>query len=75
MRGICWMAPNAAANAHAIITVVTIVVVRNCGWKSSPKLGRLSVPAVFFSRQVGDSGRNGRMRISGIAGMTPDISV
>ena len=29
----------------------------------------------FFSAQTGDSGRNGRMMISGIAGMTPDINV
>src|SRR5437867_1925452 len=41
MPGICWMAPNAAANAHAIITVVTIVVVRNRAWNSSPMLGIL----------------------------------
>ncbi len=38
-------------------------------------LGRLSVPAVFFCCQIGDSGRNGRMRMSGMAGMTPDMSV
>ena len=55
--------------------VVTIVVCANRGWNSSPKLGRFSVPASFFSRHAGDSGRNGRIRISGIAGMTPDISV
>ena len=75
MRGICWIAPNAAAYAHAIMTVVTIVVRRNCGVKSAAKLGRLSVPARFFCRHIGDSGRNGRMMMSGIAGMTPDISV
>ena len=75
MRGICWMAPNAAAYAHAIMTVVTMVVRRNCGWNSSAKLGRCRVPARFFSCHAGDSGRNGRMSISGIAGMTPDISV
>ena len=75
MRGVCWIAPNAAAYAAAIITVVTIVVVRNCGWNNSPKLGRFSVPASFFAAHVGDSGRNGRMMISGIAGTTPDISV
>ncbi len=73
MRGICWMAPNAAANAHAIMIVVTIVVLRNSGRKISPRPGRLSVPARFFSCQVGDSGRNGRMTMSGMAGMTPDI--
>ena len=45
MRGICWIAPNAAAYAHAIMIVVTIVVRRNCGRNSSAKLGRFSVPA------------------------------
>jgi hypothetical protein len=55
--------------------VVTIVVRLKRGWNSSPKLGRLSVPARFFSRQIGDSGRKGRMTISGIAGRIPDISV
>ena len=75
MRGICWIAPNAAPYAHAIMIVVTIVVRRNCGRNSSAKLGRFSVPAAFFSCHAGDSGRNGRMMISGIAGMTPDISV
>ena len=73
--GICWIAPNAAPKLHANMIVVTIVVRRNCGANSSPMLGRLSVPAAFFSRQTGDSGRNGRMTISGIAGITPDISV
>ena len=38
-------------------------------------LGRFSVPAAFFCCQIGDSGRNGRMRISGMAGITPDINV
>ena len=55
--------------------VVTMVVRRSCGEKSSAMLGRLSVPAAFFSAHSGDSGRNGRIRISGIAGITPDISV
>ena len=55
--------------------VVTIVVRANRGWKSSPKHGRFSVPAGFFSRHTGDSGRNGRITISGIAGIRPDISV
>ena len=32
-------------------------------------LGRFSVPACFFSAQIGDSGRNGRIRINGIAGI------
>ena len=43
--------------------------------QSRAKLGRWSVPASFFCCQTGDSGRNGRMMISGIAGSTPDISV
>ena len=55
--------------------VVTIVVRRSSGEKSAAMLGRLSVPAAFFCCQAGDSGRNGRMRISGIAGITPDMSV
>jgi hypothetical protein len=38
-------------------------------------LGRLSVPATFFARHAGDSGKNGRIRISGIAGINPDINV
>ena len=29
MRGICWIAPNAAPYAHAIMIVVTMVVRRN----------------------------------------------
>ena len=55
--------------------VVTMVVRRNSGVKSAAKLGRLSVPARFFSCHAGDSGRNGRISIRGIAGMTPDMSV
>ena len=61
MRGICWMAPNAAPYTAAIITVVTIVVRRNRGANSSPKLGRLSVPSRLRCSHCGDSGRNGRM--------------
>ena len=75
MRGICCTAPNAAAYAHAIMIVVTIVVRRNSGVNNAAKLGRLSVPASFLARHVGDSGRNGRMIISGIAGMSPEMSV
>ena len=41
--------------------------------RSPPRLGRFSVPASFFSRHAGDSGRNGRIRISGSAGITPEI--
>ena len=63
---------DAAAEAEI---VVTMVVRLNCGVNSSPKLGRFSVPAFFFSSQTGDSGRNGRITISGIAGISPDINV
>ena len=69
------MAPNAAPYDIANMIVVTIVVRRNAGENSAAMLGRFSVPAAFFCCQIGDSGRNGRMRISGIAGIRPDISV
>ena len=46
-----------------------------CRPENSAKLGRFSVPFAFFSRQTGDSGRNGRTAISGIAGRRPDRSV
>ena len=39
------------------------------------KLGRFKVPLDFFSCQIGDSGKNGRARMSGIAGISPDSSV
>src|SRR5579872_5125344 len=55
--------------------VVTIVVRRSRGSKSSVRLGRLSAPAAFFAAQAGDSGRNGRITISGMAGINPDINV
>ena len=67
------MAPKAAPKLQANMIVVTIVVFRNCGAKSCAMLGRLSVPAARFCRQIGDSGRKGRITISGIAGITPDI--
>ena len=73
--GSCWMAPNAAPYDIANMIVVTIVVRRSAGAKSAAMLGRFSVPASFFCCQIGDSGRNGRIRISGIAGSTPDIKV
>ena len=38
-------------------------------------LGRCSVPAARFAAQAGDSGKNGRITISGMAGISPDISV
>ena len=55
--------------------VVTIVVRRNCGAKTSARLGRLSVPADFFAAQTGDSGKKGRITINGIAGIKPEMSV
>ena len=63
------------AELQANPIVVTIVVRRSSGENSAAMLGRLSVPASRFCAQTGDSGRNGRMRISGIAGIRPDISV
>jgi hypothetical protein len=38
-------------------------------------LGRFKVPEAFFCCQMGDSGKNGLMIISGSAGTTPDMSV
>ena len=73
--GICWIAPKAAPSVQANMIVVTIVVRRSAGENSSPRLGRRSVPAARFSAHTGDSGRNGRIRMSGIAGINPDISV
>ena len=55
--------------------VVTMVVRLSSGLKIAARLGRLSVPAARFACQAGDSGRNGRMMMSGSAGMMPDISV
>ena len=69
------MAPNAAPYAHANMIVVTMVVRRSAGVKIAAIDGRLSVPAAFFSRHAGDSGRNGLIRMSGSAGITPEISV
>ena len=59
----------------ANIAVVTSVVRRSSGVNSSPRLGRLSVPARFFSAHTGLSGRNGRITINGSAGMTPEMRV
>ena len=55
--------------------VVTIVVRLNAGENRAAMLGRFKVPAARFCCHVGDYGRNGRIRINGIAGSTPDISV
>ena len=45
------------------------------GENNSATLGRFSVPAAFRCAQTGDSGINGRMRMSGMAGITPESSV
>jgi len=55
--------------------VVTSVVRRNSGENNAPRLGRRSVPAALLAAHLGDSGRNGRITIKGIAGMMPLISV
>ena len=60
---------------HANMIIVTMVVRRSSGANSPAMLGRLSVPADFLAAHFGDSGRNGRITISGIAGIKPDISV
>ena len=51
------------------------VVRTSAGLKSSRMLGRRNVPVAFFSAHTGLSGRNGRIRISGSAGITPEMSV
>jgi hypothetical protein len=38
-------------------------------------LGRFKVLWDFFSRQIGDSGKKGRTRISGIVGIIPESKV
>ena len=55
--------------------VVTMVVRRSSGENSPAMLGRLRVPSAFFMAQAGLSGRKGRMRMSGMAGMRPDMRV
>src|SRR5665213_2906279 len=73
--GVSCKAPNAVAKLQANSKAVTMEVRRYFGMNNSPILGRLSVPASFFFSQAGDSGRNGRMKISGKAGITPEIKV
>src|SRR5438876_324840 len=63
MRGRCWIAPKAAPKLHAYIQAVMRVVLRNWGWNSSAKLGRRNVPLVFFSCQMGESGRRRGERV------------
>ncbi len=69
------MVPNAVPNVQANIIVVTIVVRRSAGANNSAMLGRRKVPASRFFCQAGDSGMKGRIRMSGIAGISPEISV
>ena len=59
----------------AYMNMDTHVTFAYWGLNSSIKLGRCSVPAAFMAAHLGDSGRNGRMIISGMAGMIPEISV
>ena len=66
---------NIKPYAQANIRVVTIVVCRYWGRNSSARLGRRSVPSAFLRAHSGDSGRKGRMRMRGIAGMRPEIRV
>ena len=47
--------------------VVTIVVRRSSGVNNAARLGRRNVPAALFRCQAGDSGRNGRITMSGRA--------
>jgi hypothetical protein len=54
---------------------LTRVVRRRAGRKSSKMLRRFKVPWDFFSRQIRDSGKKGRTRISGIAGIIPESKV
>ena len=57
------------------MSVDTTVVRSKAGENSCMMLGRFNVPASFFCFQTGDSGRNGRMKMSGMAGSSPDIKV
>ena len=74
---------NAALGFSGLVTTWSLTLVPMlmwnmswyAGWNNSPKLGRRSVPVCFFARQIGDSGRKGRITISGIAGTRPDMSV
>ena len=77
MRGICWMAPNAArVDARHHDRRDDRRARGTAAGTARAKLGRLQRAGAPSSRcQAGDSGRNGRMMISGIAGISPDISV
>src|SRR5262245_20827628 len=55
--------------------VETRVTRLRAGENSSLMLGRFNVPAARFSLHTGDSGRNGRITMSGRAGITPLIRV
>ena len=55
--------------------VATMVVFLSWGEKRSLILARFNSPASFFFCHSGDSGRKGRMMISGMAGIKPLIKV
>src|SRR5262245_53732358 len=68
------MAPNAMPSEQAKPTVEASVVRRSSGENRATMLGRLSVPAFRLAAQIGDPGKNGRITISGNAGIRPEIS-
>jgi hypothetical protein len=69
------MAPYARTKLQPTHSVTTHVVFRSDGSKSAAKRGRLNVPRSFFSFHTGDSGRNGRTTIRGMAGISPENNV
>src|ERR1700733_14017504 len=69
------MAPNAAPKLQANMIVLTIDVLRRSGRKISKNDGRRRVPLARFACQAGDSGRKGRIKISGMAGIKPESNV
>ena len=52
-----------------------MLIPQDAGENRPTKLGRFSVPSAFFFCHAGLSGRKGRMRMSGMAGIRPLISV
>ena len=75
MRGVCWMTPTAIPKLHAVSTVETIVTRRRPGANSGRSPGRRNPPSRRLRSHTGDSGRNGRTSMSGIAGISPHSSV
>ena len=55
-----------------VVEVVATVVRRNTGEKSSPKLGRFSVPSSFFRFQTPDSGTIPAHAKNPLEGYSPD---